>query len=455
MSQRGNVAFIGLPGRNRLTAGRVLRALAAVVLGVPIVLTSAPVVLAATDGIVTLDKDVVLPSGISQPGIANTPPPAAGDTFTYRFTWGCTTNNPPAATCDDVVITDVIPAELEVIGAYPPSFSFAPALPNPSGATTMSVALGTVNNGQSSAFDVSVRFRNNTALLTGATVTVDNTATIAAVINGEPATADSLTVPVTGVVRPIGGATASKTLNPTTVSEFSDASVAVTLAGTNTGTVAGTTFTLTDDEPAFFNSLDILSVPAPVLPAGATAALVEVKTGVTWTALTVPFAGPAHYDGIRVSYTGIDSGATASFPFTVQLRDANFSPVAEVVPGNSIVLVNSAASAVTYSDSALDSGATTSANLTVNGVVVNPPVLTKTFSPTTAIIGSATPITVSLKSVNSGQGGLGSIAIVDPTPGGDNPFIGTLDVTDVSVVWPTTDADQEATLTMDCGTATI
>ncbi len=453
VSQRVNNAVIGVSGRNCFRAGRVLRALAAVLLGVPIVLTSAATVLAATDGVVSLDKDIVLPIGISQPSIANSLPPAAGDTFTYRFTVGCTTNG-VTSTCDNVVITDVIPGELEVIGVYPPSFSFAPALPNPTGATTMSLALGTVNSGTNSAFDVSVRFRNNTALVTNDTVTVDNTATIDATINGEAATDTSETVSVTGVVRPIGGATVSKSLDPTTVSEFSDATVAVTLAGTNTGTVTGTSFTLTDEESTFFNSLDILAVPAPSLPAGATAALVEVKTGATWAALTVPFAGPAHYDGIRVSYTGIGSGATASFPFSVQLRDANFFPVQEVVPGNSIVFVNDAASAVTYSDSAINSGATTSANLTVTGVGVNQPVLQKTFNPNTVIVGAVTPITVSLKSVNSGQGGLGSIDIVDPTPGGDNPFIGTLDVTDVSVVWPTADADQQATLTMDCGTPT-
>jgi len=422
----------------------------ACVLALPIV-GVAQTATAADDGLVTIGKAVVLPSGITQPGIPNTPA-GAGDQFIFRLTWGCTTNNPPAATCDNVVVTDVIPAELQVVGSYPANYTFTPALPNPSGPTTVSIALGNVNNGQNGTFDLTVNYRNDTSLATNDTVTVTNTATIAATVNGQPATNTSNTVSVTGVVRPIGGATAGKTLNPSTVGEFTQAPVAVNLTGGNTGTVAGSTFTLSDTTAQFFDAVDLTSVPTPAPLAGATGpTIVEVLNAGVWSTLSTPFTGPVHVDGIRVVYQGIASGETSSFPFSVQLRDAKFS-TGEVVIGSSVALPNTVTSAITYPDTALNTGSSATAILTVNGVVLNPPVLQKTFSPSTLVVGSSMSTTINLTANNSGQGGLSSISIVDPSPapGADNPFISTLDVTAVSVVWPTTDLDQQATLTTNC-----
>lgn len=406
---------------------------------------------AATDGFVTIDKQLVLPVGVTQPSIPNVAPPAQGDTFIYRLAYGCTTNL--GYTCDNLTITDVVPAELEVIGSYPPAFTITS---NGDGTTTVVIAVGTISPSNGS-FDINVRFRNNLTLATNDTVTALNVATADAIINTEDAAAESDGVSVTGIVKPIGGASAAKSISPSPIVEFSDSDVTVTLTGTNTGTIDATEMVITDVEPAFFDSFDLVSVPALASPG-----VVETFDGTTWSALALPYsAGPINIEGIRVRYTTpVPAGTPLSLPVVMRLRDATATVVpGDVVPAASISITNNITSTVSYDpDTSLNSGASASAPVTVTGVVVNPPTLSKTFSPNVIEPGSAEPVTIALVATNSGAGGLSSMTISDPDPdpGSDNPFPAVLDVTGVAVVWGTGAAvGQTATLTTNCGTASI
>lgn len=401
----------------------------------------APSIAGAADEGLSIIKSVSKSSDIGISNVAG----INGETFSYTLQYSCNTFAPA---CTSVTITDTLPLGLEVVAPVPPSWVVGV---DGSGATTLQIPVGTLGAGGGDSIAFPVRFTTNTALAANDTETAVNTAHIAGLIGTTSYSADSNAVSATGIVRAIGAATTSKTVTPATVAEFSDAPVAVVINGSNAGTTAASSLVVTDLDADFFAAFDISQIGAPTAIAGATATVEVTADGATWTTVATPHTPAGHLVGVRVTYSGaIAPNTPGSLPFTAVLRDATVGG-AQVVIGASQVYTNDVASSVAYPDPTLNKGATGTAAVTVTGEVVNPPTLTKAYSPTANVAaGYSGPITTTVRSVSTGAGGLDSLAISDPPTGGSTPFGTTLLLTGVFSVtaWPA--GAEQAMLTVTC-----
>lgn len=417
-------------------------ALATIIAGVSI---AAPAV-AAENGTLTLEKQVVLDAGVTNPGISNIAG-VPGTTFQYQIAYSCNVNS--GFQCEDIVIVDAIPAELEIAASLPANWTVV--------GNEITIPIGTIGAG-GGTISIPVRFVTDPALAAYDEVTVPNTATATYAVGGELDDAVSNTVDVTGIVTPIGGVTASKTVAPTTAQEFTNTPVTVTLGATNAGTTAGA-ISIVDVDADFFDAFALTSVSAPTLPAGSGTATVETWDGTVWSPLTVPFAGSQDVGGLRLLVDGVPAGAGVSLEFRVALRDTLLSGGPVAATGASSNYRNDVATSIAYSDPSLDSTAAANATVQVNNTFAGTPRLTKSVAPTSVIVGQDTPVTFTLTSAWTavGQGGLSSISITDPDPLGSATSFDYVDPTSLVVqAWPATipaGAAQQVTVITNCGTA--
>lgn len=365
-----------------------------------------------------------------------------GEAFSYSLNYSCVTFEP--AGCTSVVIHDALPAGLVVGDGVPASWTVV--------GNDISIPLGTIAAGNGS-IAVPVRFATNPALAANATLTVDNTASIAGVIRAENFGSASNTVSVTGRVKPVGGLAATKTATPSTVDEYSGAPVAFSLSATNQGTIPAANVLVSDLDPTFFDAFDITSIPTPALPGGASSVTVETTTdGTVWTAIATPNTPAGHLTGIRATFVGQNPATTAALNFTATLRNQLVSG-ADVATTGSTAYSNDATNSISYPDSALDRTAPSSAVVTVNAEIVNAPTGVKSFSPSTVTQGSTAAITTTISANGTGQGGAKTVTVSDPAViGGVTPFGAALNLTGAfSVVWPS--GAEEATIVLYNGAA--
>jgi len=434
--------------RSRLrTAVAFSAALTVALLGV---FTAGAPAFAVTDhGYVTLAKEAVLSTGTTNPAVSNVAS-TPGEVFNYTISYTCVVDS--GFECRDLVITDVLPAELELVGATPSTWVVT--------GQTVQISVGTIA-ASGGSLSIPVRFKSNAAYASGDLLPTTNTATAAYSIGNSagstPDTATSNSVDVVGLVTTLGGATSSKTLTPATVPEFSGQVVSGTLSGTNSGSGTADSVTITDADAEFFDAFQISSVDAPVVAAGAGAAVVEYNDGTSWLPLTVPFTGSLDAYGLRVVIAGVPAGGQTSLAFTATLRNALLSGGEVVSAGAARSIVNDATTSVVYSDPALNRDAPTSATVTVQNATAGVPRMTKTVEPQVISVGQDVPVTYSLSTGwdSAATGGLASITISDPAPGSTTNAFDLLDPTSVVIKsWPSTDA-QSVTIATNCGSTTV
>lgn len=416
------------------------------VLGVGLLVIPTPwIAQAASNGSVTLAKQAVIDGGSSQPTISNVPG-VDGQTFSYQLAYTCVVNS--GYTCKDVVVADDIPAELEIVGTYPAEWVIS--------GNHVQIPIGDVGPGAGTR-EVAVRFRTSASYVANQTVTTVNQANVAYAIGNSAGTVTeqgsgaSNSVSVTGVVAPLGGVTATKSLSPAVAQEFAGSTTVVTLGAKNAGTDSATVV-ISDETAAFFDAFDLASTPTATSPATATATTVEVKVAGVWG--PIPSSLPADIDGVRVTFAGVAGGQSGSLSFTAKLRDSR-GDGSEIVAGGSLVIANTLDAATHYSDPSIDKTAQSTANITVTGATSGTPRLTKSVSPVSVLVGSVDPITYTLTNswspATGASGGVGRLVFTDPVAGGNNPFTSDVDVDSISVNWPTADP-AFVTLETNCGT---
>lgn len=417
----------GIAGFMRLVT---VVALMAVGLSVPM----APAI-AAEEGLSITKSAVTSPYPADDVPVSNVAG-AQSPTFSYSLSYRCTSLE--GRTCQNTVITDVLPDELEFVG------------PVPSGWTVNGQAV-TINRGAVTpgnyTLAIPVRFKTQPGAPADATFPTTNTADIAGTLNGAPTTGTSNDVVVIGRVRPVGGAQASKSFSPAQVDEWSGANVTLKLGGTNTGTTVATSLVTTDINPALFDRFDLASVS----PQGGAQVQVTLD-GTTWVAYTNQTA----VRGVRVVGTNVPVGGSATADIVLKLRDTVRGTSDEVVTGPSESVNNQATTDASYEDSSLDrTSMPANATVTVLGQTAAVAEMTKSFAPKSMIQGDTGPVTATIRVRSNGQGGVDTFRIDDPVAGGPSPYGNQLVVDGFDITWPAgASTGAKATISATCGSTT-
>ncbi len=420
---------------------RVAYVFAAIALLVPMMVSTTA---QAADGdYIKIDKSVSTPPAfpptdipVSNSDNANVTSPA----FSYQFGLNCVTTG---AICQDIVVTDVLPDNIEIVPPIPAAWTWD------AGSNTISIPVDPFNGSQT--LSIPVRFVRQPGAVPDTTYPRTNTATMDATIDGVAETSTSNSVDVVGRVRPIGGAKAELSFSPSSVLEFSDATVTMRMDGRNSGTTtADTVVTTSENRPNFYNRFDLVSI-AP--DAGVT---YEVKVGGAWVAYT----GQTHVEGIRVTGSNIASNATAGADIVFRLRDYVYDttpPEETVISGDSQQFQNLAVTSTTYSEPGID--ATSSPATAVMKVEGERTKVTakKASTPSSADAGSSQEVVTELAASMHGAGGVDTIVFTDPPAGQPSNYSSTLKIKEIAVRWPVpTPAASTVSVSANCpaGTST-
>ncbi|GAA4843647.1 hypothetical protein GCM10023221_22280 [Luteimicrobium xylanilyticum] len=366
---------------------------------------------------------------------ASTTDVTPGQTFSYTIEVTCSATGQGATGCVNFVLTDPLPQYIELAGT--PTSNIPGATPTYDEATnTLTVDVnqdlgsGTTGmlSGRTLTVTIPVRLSpdapasiDGTTLTNTATVTADNAAHKDGTANVTPQVEQSLAAGTTKEITPTGAAARPGT------------TAGVTLTGTNSSNVPVDSLTVQDpvDPTADPNPFDLLAVTNPLggvtMPAGAeqvtVSAYVEGQGWVEGTpgpppAVLPDGVEPTDVRGLRYEFTstegnGIEPGASASVPFTVEQREG----VTDLT--DPFTVTNDAQTTV-----GLGEGTATS-DPADDTYVITPPDLhaavTKSFSPDTVHAGD--PSTVTIGATNTSNVAVDSLTITEPT-GGTNPFEG-------------------------------
>lgn len=441
----------------RVWRSRVLRVAAAFLMMLSLVVTPGdPVAAQVEDGFLEITKTTVADEV------------APNETFSYDVVVVCTSFG---IGCVNAVVTDPIPAGLEVVGT-PVIASGATGTVNVDGqdvTITFTNVLGTVGDeelvglvaGASASITITVRVDPDLPY-SASGVPIDNTATVSA----DNADSDSDTATVTPIIDLSLSATATKTVSPDTAIAVPGTPVTATLGGTNTSNTPVESLTIADPADVTtsnpFEYLEFTGFGATTLPVAADQVTVEVWDGSTWHVGT-PAATPQ-------LPTGVDAADVAGFRFV--FSSSTGADIAQAGSG-SVVLnlehrdtVGNLTASHTVTNTAVaivDDGTTTatSSPATDTHVIVPPNIVAaagKVFSPDAVTAGF--PTTVTLTGTNVGTA-VTSMTITEPF-GGTNPFTDGLTFTGfgtdgagAGIVWPSGATGASVTFTYADGTETV
>jgi len=286
------------------TAGRPVAALSALAVAGLAVVTGALSAAAADVPVPTVTKQV---QSTGAPVDALTVGP--GETFTYRLTYNCS-----VAVCTGMVLTDVVPAELQVLDvtAASPDAAVQPYADSPGDPTTVTVQLGDVAPATGSSVDIVARFRDETP---GTRGPVTNTVEVRTT---DPNTGSPITrqdaADVTGVFPAVAAVTAEVTWGPSRTGQ----------AGTDEVVVPGSPKGMRVAADNASNvDVSVLSLALPAAPSGpspfdyfdlaATVPTIDWPDGADDVTLTLVDA-----DGVTASAT-FGPGDTVAWPTGVAL----------------------------------------------------------------------------------------------------------------------------------------
>ncbi|MCL2455753.1 MAG: DUF11 domain-containing protein [Micrococcales bacterium] len=345
---------------------------------------------------------------------------APGDTFTYTLTIGCSSITDHG--CRGAVLTDVVPAPFEVIGAVVGTGSNTAADPAISGSTvtvtwTTDLGDGTVGilDNTTGTVQITVRLPADASYDANGVEAINS-----AVIEGTNFIDVSDQAGVTPSIPMVLGTTATKTLDPSVLLATPGTPVTASLAGTNTSNATVDQLVIQDPvdptaTPNPFEYLGFVGFGAVTPPAGTTSTTYEVYVPTSWVAApggVLPSGvDPTTVRGARVTFTGaIPAGESGSVVLDLALTDA-----AAGEPDGTVVL-NSVQSEVTRDGQTAQADDDASLVLQQNEVRVG---VTKSFDPQVVVAGESS--TVTLGAVNTSSVPIESLTIHEPASGGFPP----------------------------------
>lgn len=334
--------------------------------------------------------------------------------------------------CVNATLTDVIPAEFEIVEASINSSIQSDI--QVSGQTVtikfkeqLSLPAGQVGLSAGANVSIPVKLRSVDQSKNGQTFT--NTAAVQA--DNAPKKTDDAAVKA--VVPLVLKAKASKAFEPTSALANPGQPVKLTFGGSNTSNASVDRLVIQDPaDPAanpniFQQYLQVESLGATTWPQGATGAVVSVTTdGTTWTSapsvaaqgsLALP-AGVDPHDvrGIRIEFTAPNAAIPANASTSVQLALSQRSSAGSIAADTTL---NNTSSAITGVGTESSPKATDSAQIVLRPASTSVSA-SKRFDPKEiAVVGQSTTSTVTLGATNSGTIPLSSLTINEPSDPAD------------------------------------
>lgn len=339
-----------------------------------------------------------------------------GQAFTYRIGYSCSSNT--ASGCLDAVLTDALPANLELV-TDPASLSTSRRTVSYDGSNlvvTFTDPLPAFGDGavglavgNTVSFDVQVRFRNGVVDGETAENCVSLAAANAATV-GACATATAIVVPATG-------ANLSKSLSPTSGVASTSPTTTMTLQASVGGEVAASRLVVEDPTGGTdpFDRFDLVSYGPVSLPSGVLAEVVVDGVSHSGPAASIAeTAFPAGATSFRVEYTGdLTPGTSIAFPVDLELRSATRSGGTPITSGS----INNCA-ALTASFDGRDDVAVSDRCASYTVIPSTPGAAgSKSFQPAQAVAGSGSIVDLVMSATNASQVEATSVVVTDPTNG--------------------------------------
>ena len=411
-------------------------------------------------------------------------PLTPGKSIAYTLSTSCSGLE---AGCTDAVLTDVLPAGLDVTnlptsvpGQYDVAYdtatrkltvTFVQPLRNPPGTIGLP-------DGSQVQLEVGLRLPVDTQLLDGATIT--NTADVTGT-NSLPATA-SVTTPVS-IPLVVTPHTTKGWAPNSAIAQSGDAS-AITLGVKNSSSTSAKVSSLTvqDSTKASFDNFDFTSATFTAFPKGANQAQLLVCTKASDTCTDADYqAGPVastpgalelpagvvagNVTAVRVSFAnsagsvlpGPDTSAGGSVRLGMTLRSIDRSTGAANDPKSELVVNNCAATTAQEATQGAVTSSPACANFTIVPNIVSL-VSGKTFFPDAngnyrqdsneyAVVGQSSGVSALMTVQNASPFPVGTLTITEPSALSTNEF-DKVDVTSIRVLLPT--GATQAVLTVTC-----